>query len=108
MKDQLEIVIKAKKTAEYIIEMTENYPHKYIELKSRIVNTSFDIIEFIYIANIDYNQKKYIVPKLKMLDYYLKISYKNDIISKKKYEVISNFLSEIVKMVVSWSNEKKE
>lgn len=108
MKDQLEIVIKAKKTSEYIIEMTENYPHKYNELKSRIVNTSYDIIEYIYIANIDSNKKKYIIPKLKMLDYYLKVSYKNNIISKKRYEVVSNFLSEIVKMVVSWSNEKKE
>lgn len=41
-----------------------------------------------------------------MLDYYLKLSYKKEIISRRKYEVISNYLLEIVKMMIGWSNEK--
>ena len=48
--------------------------------------------------------------KLSMLDYYLKLSYKEQIISKKKYESISKHLLEIKLMLRSWieSNEKSE
>ena len=100
MKDSLIIASKYKKTIEYIFKITDNYPHKEIELKSRIINTSYDILECIYAYD-----KKYIIPKLKMLDYYLKLSYEKKIISKRKYEVISNYLLEIVKMVYSWVKE---
>ena len=87
MNDKLLIASKCKKTIEYIFNITDNYPHKYIELKTRIVNTGFDILENIYVSNIDIKNKKYIIPKLKMLDYYLKLSYKKNIITKRKYEV---------------------
>ena len=106
MNEKLLIAKKTKKTIEYIVNLTDNYPHKYIELKSRIINTSFDILEMIYLSNIDNSNKKYIISKLKMLDYYFKLSYKKEIISKRKYEVISNYLLEIVKMMIGWSNEK--
>jgi hypothetical protein len=45
-----------------------------------------------------------------MLDYYLKLSYKEQIISKKKYESISKHLLEIKLMLRSWieSNEKSK
>lgn len=100
MKDSLIIASKYKKTIEYIFKITDNYPHKEMELKSRIINTSYDILEYIYACD-----KRYIIPKLKMLDYYLKLSYEKKIISKRKYEVISNYLLEIVKMVFSWVKE---
>ena len=41
-----------------------------------------------------------------MLDYYLKISYEKKIINKRKYEVISNYLLEITKMIYGWICEK--
>ena len=44
MKDNLLIASKYKKTIEYIFKITDNYPHKYIELKTKIINTSFDIL----------------------------------------------------------------
>ena len=43
-----------------------------------------------------------------MLDYYMYLSYKNSIITKKKYEVISNYLLELIKMINSWINEKSK
>ena len=106
MKDKLLIADKCKKTIEYILHITDNFPHKHIELKTRIINISFDILENIYVSNIEVTYKKYIIPKLKMLDYYLKLSYKKDIITKRKYEVISNYLLELVKMVICWNNEE--
>ena len=73
MNDKLLIASKYKKTIEYIMNITDNYPHKFITLKERIVNTSFDILEYIYITNMDIAYKKYIIPKIKMLDYYMKL-----------------------------------
>ena len=108
MKDKLLIATKTKKTIEYIFVICDNYPHRYLELKKRIINTSFDILENIYISNIDYSSKKFIIPKIKMLDYYLKLSYKNKVITKRRYEVISNYLLEIIKMILGWSNEESK
>ena len=75
MKDILLIASKYKKTIEYILKITDNYLHKYIELKSRIINTSFDILELIYIINNNGNHINDLIPKIKMLDYYLYLSY---------------------------------
>ena len=43
-----------------------------------------------------------------MLDYYLKLSYKNEVITKRRYEVISNYLLEIIRMILGWNNEKSK
>lgn len=75
MTDKLLIASKYKKTIEYILNIMDNYPHKYYELKTKIINTSFDILENIYLTNIDNNYKKYLIPKIKMLDYYMKLNY---------------------------------
>ena len=106
MNDRLLLAKKCKKTIEYILNTCENYPHKYLELKNRIVNTSFDILENIYISNLESSNKKNIIPKIKMLDYYLKLSYKKDIITKRKYEVTSSYLLELTKIIIGWINEE--
>ena len=108
MKDKLLIATKTKKTIKYIFTICDNYPLKYIELRKRIINTSFDILENIYINNIDYSNRKLIIPKIKMLDYYLKLSYKNEVITKRRYEVISNYLLEIIRMILGWNSEKSK
>lgn len=106
MQDRLNIAIKYKKTIEYILIITDNYPHKYFELKSRIINNCFDTLELIYYVNVDKSKINMINPKIEMLDYYMKLSYKYNIISKKKYLSIGNYLIEIIKMINGWKNEK--
>lgn len=111
--DKLLIITKLKKTYEYILKSLENYPHKYLEFKRYIDNTMLEMIELCYIANNGYNREKNQIicfSKLSMLDYYLKLSYKEQIISKKKYESISKHLLEIKLMLKSWieSNEKSK
>lgn len=108
MNDKLLIASKYKKTIEYILKITDNYPHRYLDLKSNISDTCFDILENIYIGNINKDEKKLIIPKIKMLDYYLKLSYKYDVITKRKYEVVSNYLLELTKMIIGWINEKNK
>lgn len=109
--DKLLIITKLKKTYEYILKSLENYPHKHLELKRHIDNTILEMIELCYIANNGYDKEKnqiICLSKLSMLDYYLKLSYKEEIISKKKYEGISKHLLEINLMLKSWMklNEK--
>ena len=108
MKDSLLIASKYKKTLEYIFKITDNYPNKYMDLKSRIINTSFDILENIYIINNSSNYEECLIPKIKMLDYMMYLSYKYNIITKKKYETISNYLLELIKMIHSWLYEKSK
>ena len=72
-----------------------------------------EMIELCYIANNGYAKEKNQViclSKLSMVDYYLKLSYKQEIISKKKYESISKHLLEIYLMIRSWMklNETSE
>ena len=52
---------------------------------------------------------KDIIVKIRMLEYYIKISLDKKIINYKKYENIGNHLLEINKMIVSWFyNEKNK
>ena len=107
MSDRLLIITKLKKTIEYIDKILDNYPHKYIELKQRLINSLFDMLEHAYLANNSinkYNNQNICIAKLEMIDYYLKLSYKKDIISKKKFESISKHLIEIKNMLFSWRN----
>ena len=103
--DKLLIITKLKKTYEYISKSLENYPHKYIELKHHIDVAMLEMLELCYIANNGYDKERnqiICISKLSMIDYYLKLSYKQDIILKRKYESISKHLLEIKLMIKGW------
>ena len=105
MNDKLLIASKIKKTIEYINKSLNNYPHRYIELKQHIISDMFTLLEYCYTANINIDSNKHkslCIVKIKMIDYYLKLSYKNELISIKKYESICKHLIEITKMIYSW------
>ena len=109
--DKLLIITRLKKTYEYILKSLENYPHKYIELRKNIDRTLFEMMELCYVANNGYEKEKnqiLCLSKLSMVDYYLKLSYKNKIISKKKYESISKHLLEIKLMLKGWMKSNEE
>lgn len=105
------VIDKVKKTIIYINNILDNFPKKYIELKSNISYCLFSLLECIYLANIcidrDNNKRRCIV-KLELIDFYILLMYRNMIISKKKYEGISNHLLEIKKMLYGWINEKNK
>lgn len=111
MNDKLLIITKLKRTIEYIDKSLDNYPHRYIELKNKIRNDLDTMLEYCYIANQGYDREKYqklLIVKIKMIDYYLKTSYKKELISKKKYESISKHLLDINKMIYGWINSDEE
>lgn len=111
MQDRLLIITKIKKTIEYVEKIISNYPHNENNLKNKIINELYDLLELVYKANIEKNiiHMKNICVKIKMIDYLLKRSSDKKLISLKKYEIIGNYLLEINKMVNVWiKNEKNK
>lgn len=109
MQDRLIIATKVKKTIEYIEKITLNYPHNENNLKNKIINESYELLELVYMANIEKIYMKHICVKIKMIDYLLKRSCDRKLISLKKYEIIGNYLLEINKMINVWiKNEKNK
>lgn len=94
---------------EFIISLDDlviNFPRKQFTIKDRMINDSLDILELVYIANLNIENKKdikiEILSKLSMLDFYLERSYKNKIISEKVCKKKCNELEKISKLVYGW------
>lgn len=111
MNDKLLIITRIKKTIEHVTKTLDNYPKKHIELKRHIIDTLFNILELSYLANNNFEKQKnqvHMIVKIYLVDYYLKLSYKNDLMSKRKYEMLSKKLFEINKMIRAWMNNSEE
>ena len=110
MADKLIIITKIKKTIDYLEKVIKNYPHSEIVLKRKIEETSYDLLELVYKANIhkEITYMKDAVVKIRLIEYYIKKSLEKKIISYKKFENIGSYLIEINKMINVWAkNEKK-
>lgn len=106
-KDKFMVVNETKKFIVYVNEILINYPRKCYVLKDKIESTSYDVLELIYLTNMIedrlYNQK-IIISKISMLDFYLEISYKKEIISLKKLNQGCRLLDVIRKLMYGWVN----
>lgn len=102
--NNLIIARQARKTIRYIEKNIENFPNDYHVLKTKIIENCYDILKWIYRANIfqEKNDKKEIIVCIQMLNFYLEESYHKKLISKKKFEHYVNHLIEIDKMTRSW------
>lgn len=103
------IVVKIKKTIEYVDKVLINYPKVEYTLKNNIINTFYLLLENIYRSNIykDTLYMKESIVNIKMIEYYIKVSLDKKIISFKKFDNIGKYLLEINKMINSWLiNEK--
>lgn len=109
MQDKLLIISKIKKTISYIDNVLVNFPKTEYILKNNISSNFYDLLELVYKANIhkDVFFMKESIVKIRMIEYYIKISLNKKIISFKKYENIGKYLLEINKMINMWAlNEK--
>ena len=109
MKDNFKIIINIKKTILYLDKVLINFPNNEKVLKDKIGSTMYDILELTYLANElnDKIYKKKIIVKIKMIDFYLKISCDKKYISSKKYIKISNYLLNILKSLYAWVKYEK-
>ena len=86
----------------------DNFPRKDMELKSRIKNVSYDILENLYIANtITDDEEKvsmlyHTIAKLKLLDCLLNLCYDKQIINSKRYIKFGEKMDDILKYISGW------
>ena len=106
MKDKLKVVTRIKKTIIYFDKLLENYPHKHLDIKNNINKSLYDLLELVYLSN-EFDRDKNLslsLAKLQMIDFYLYLSYKNDIIGKKNFEKLSKHLLDIRNMIYGLKN----
>lgn len=91
---------------EFIIRIEkelENFPKKDIEIKNKIKNNSYELLELIYEANLSEQVSKKIdllekgLAKVKLIDFLINLSYDKELITQKKYIKLSEKLDDIVK-----------
>jgi hypothetical protein len=111
--DKLLIITRIKKTIIYLDGVIDNFPIKEIILRDKLKGTIFDLLEIAYLANgsdkdIRVSYQKQLLVKIKMLDFYIKISCDKKIINYKRYEKVGKHLLEITKLVHAWINSEED
>lgn len=112
MKEDLKIASSFKKTILYFDKIIINFPRNEYVLKDKIKSNSYEILELIYLANtlnkedrIIYQKK--IISKIKMIDFYFKVSLDKKYISYKKYTKVGNALLNNLKQIYGWIKYEK-
>lgn len=91
----------------------ENFPKKDIEIKNRIRNASYDLLELAYEANTTEEVTAKIsiinkcIAKAKVIDFLVNLSYEKQIINNKRYFKFGESIDEIVKYLVGWKKSIK-
>ncbi len=86
----------------------DNFPKKDIELKNRIRNSSYDLLEIAYEANtIREKDEKLkllykLIAKLKVIDFLINICYDKQIINNKRYLKFGEKIDDISKFTTGW------
>lgn len=109
MYDKLLVATKVKKTIEYIEKSFDNCPTKEKIVKEKVISSSYELLELVYMAN-THKEIKYmkdIIVKINMIDYYIKLGLDKKIINYKKYNNLGMHLLELIKMVQSWIKYEK-
>ena len=109
--DRLLIAVRLKKSIIYIEGILENFPHKYIEIRQNINKGMYEMLEHVYLANNGFEKEKnqaLCIVKLQLVDFYLMLAYKKELIGKKKFTGIAKHLDELEKMLYGWKNSNEE
>ncbi len=86
----------------------DNFPKKDIEIKNRIRNVSYDLLEISYEANTTENKELKValidkaVAKIKVLDFLLNLSYDKQIINHKRFLKFGETIDRIIKYLIGW------
>ena len=112
MTEKLKVITDFKKTILYLDKVVNNFPDNERVLKDKICNSMYEVLECMYMANevSNYNRilyQKKIVSKIKMIDFYLKISLDKKYISYKKYQKVCGHLLDNLKLIYGWIRYEK-
>lgn len=99
-----------------IIELDKeltNFPKKDIEIKNRIRNNSYDLLELAYEANTTTSETdkrrllEKVISKIKVIDFLINLAYDNMLINSKKYVKLGRRIDDIIKYTVGWMKNIK-
>ena len=110
MKDNFRVIINLKKTYSYLDKIVINFPSSEKVLKDKIRSSMLEAIEICYLANeVDnrYLYQKRVIVKLKMVDFYMRLSLDKKYINYKRYIKVSSFLLNILKCIYGWVKYEK-
>ncbi len=88
--------------------LLDNFPRKDIEIKNRIRNSSYDLLELAYKANMTANKEhrreilEEAFAKVKIIDFLVNICYDKKIINSKRYVKFGNTIEDINKYITGW------
>jgi len=104
--EHLSIFQKAYDLLARIYQEVHNFPreHKY-DLGEKMKNVCLELLNWIIIANSERDKKpclKKVNQQVDRLRIYVRLCRSLNIISKKKYEVLSKFIDEIGRMAGGW------
>lgn len=106
--EQFKIANKIKEYISRVDKLLDNFPKREIELKSKIMNTSYDLLHKAYRANVSTNKElkkalaEEMVADIKYIDFMLNMCYEKEIINAKKYVKFGEALDDIVRYIISW------
>ena len=106
--ERFKVINFIRKLILFIDKELNNFPKKDIEIKNRVRNISYDILELAYEANniSDIENKKVllekIISKIKVLDFLLNLCYDKMIINNKKYTKFGEKIDDIIKYTIGW------
>lgn len=86
----------------------DNFPKKDIEIKNRIRNNSYELLELCYEANATSSLENRVrlleksIAKIKIIDFLLNLSYDKQLISNKKYLKLGLRMDDIIKYISGW------
>ena len=102
------LVDKCKNFVRFVHEISRNYPRSEYLLKDQLTRVTFEVLELIITTNlIDENKltnKKIVIAKLSILDFYLDESYQRKCINERTMKKGSRMLEEMIKMTYGWCN----
>lgn len=113
MKDKFYIINLIKKLIIDFDKYLTNFPHKDIELKKEIMNTSYEMLKETYEANVTYNNEKRIdlqdkiISSIKYLDFLINNCYDKQIINSKKYLRFGENLDYLLRYINGWRNSSR-
>lgn len=107
MEDKLILLKEYKLFMDRYEGIIYNLDNSFKDIKTRIINSMYDILENIYLCNmLEVNKRKNyqrkILVNIKMLDYYFYKLLKYKVISDKHYEKICRNLVTIIKLTLGW------
>lgn len=85
-----------------------NFPKSELEIKNKLRNNTFDLLELSYEANETESKDKKIelisrlIAKVKTIDFLLNLSYDKKLITSKKYLKLGELLDAITKRATGW------